>query len=157
MKRIYKIIIIIVFILAAILGILYWLFMRSMKSIDVPMTTNEYVIEFKELQEKVYIRAKAWGIGGNHEEIILSASPIKNEHREYFKDKQYIFFSPELYYKKTGIDTLMLYVDYKSEIPENLSTQIKIVQVELKDAKEIQGYKVDYKRYGLSKVSVYKE
>lgn len=154
MKRKYKIILISIFILIVILGILYWLFMKSMKSIDVPMTTNEYVIEFKELQEKVYIRAKAWGIGGNHEEIILATSPIENEHREYFKDKQFIFFTPELYYKKIGIDTLMLYVDYKSKIPENITTQIKIIQIELKDAT---GFKGNYRKNGLSKVSVYKK
>jgi hypothetical protein len=113
-------------------------------------------ISFPEISEKVYIRAKAWGVSGNHSEILLSTSPINNAHGVYLKDEQFTFVnSSELYYQKKGIDSLLLYVDYKSEVPKNLSTQINIQQIELKNAKEIAEYARNYKKYGLSRISVY--
>lgn len=157
MKRIYNIILIGTPVLVITLGMLFWLFIRGIGEIDIPSTRNDYIVDFEKLQEKIYIRAKSWGVAGNHEEIILATSPIENENREYSKDRGYVFYSSELFYKKKGIDTLLVYVDYRSKEPKNLPSQIKIVQIELKDTKEIKDYEENYKKYGLSKVSVYKE
>jgi hypothetical protein len=66
MKRIYKIILIGASILIIILGVLFWLFIRSVGEIDIPSTLNEAVVDFDELNEKVYFRAKAWGLLFQH-------------------------------------------------------------------------------------------
>ena len=134
------------------------IYLFVLKSVDVDMEphVSNQTIDFEELGEKVYIRAKSWGFTGDHTEILVSTSPINNPHLEYEKDKQFTFLSsPELYYQKKGVDSLFLYVYHKSEVPKNLTTQINIQQIELRNAKEIADYERNYKEYGLSKVSVY--
>ncbi|NJO69201.1 MAG: hypothetical protein HC830_07905 [Bacteroidetes bacterium] len=79
MKKTYKIILISIAILVIILGILYRLFVKSVGEIDVPSTLTEVTVEFTELNEKAYIRARAWGLAGNHEEIIISTTPIDKD------------------------------------------------------------------------------
>jgi len=144
-------------ILGLIIGIgsIYFFVLNSFDTSMDPVINNQ-IIEFEEVGEKVYMRAKTWGISGNHSEILLSTSPINNEHREYFKNKQYTFINTtELFYRKQGKDSLLIYVDYKSEIPEKLDTKIQIEQIELKNYDEVKDYKQNYKKYGLSKISVY--
>lgn len=158
MKKSYKIIIISVSILVLLLGIAYWLFVKSVGEINMPSTLNEDMIDFSELNTTIYIRAKAWGLAGNHEEIILSTSPIDKE-RPSIKDEDIIFYTTEVYYKKQGVDTLMVYADASSisKLPDNLKTSINIVPVGLKNNSEIQEYKKNYRKYGLKKISTYKE
>jgi hypothetical protein len=118
---------------------------------------NEYVIGFDSVGENIYIRARAWGLAGNHEEIILSNEPIQNKHLEYFHDKQFIFLSmTELFYKKINADTLEVYVDHKSEYPPQFQSKIKIKQMELKDLDNASDIKANPEKYGLTRVSVYK-
>jgi flagellar basal body-associated protein FliL len=99
MKKSFKIIIIIVSILLLLLGIAYWLFVKSVGDVEVPSTLNEDIVEFPELNEKVYIRARAWGLAGNHEEIIISTAPIEKD-RQAVKGGDYIFYTTEIYYQK---------------------------------------------------------
>lgn len=158
MKNIYKIILISLAILAIILGILYWLFVKSVGEIDVPSTLNEVTIEFPELNEKAYIRARAWGLAGNHEEIIISTTPIEKD-RQAAKGEDYIFYTTEIYYQKRGIDTLMVYADASTigKIPNGLKTSINIVTVGLKNYDEVKKYERNYKESDLNKISVYNE
>jgi hypothetical protein len=158
MKRIYKIILIGASILIIILGVLFWLFIRSVGEIDIPSTLNEAVVDFDELNEKVYFRAKAWGLAGNHEEIILSTSPI-DKTRASLKGIDFIFYTSEVYYKRQGIDTLLVYAASSSiaQPPEKLSARVNIVPMELKTNDEIKDYEMNYKKYGLEKLSIYKE
>ena len=156
MNKYVKIILLVLLIGGGIAGALYWFVLKAV-DVDMEPSVNNYVIEFNEINEKVHISARAWGIGGNHEEIILSTSPISNEHRAYSKDECFIFYTSEVYYTKKGADTLLIYVDYKSKAPIKLSTKIKIEQIELKDNAEMQDFKNNYKNYGLSKASVYKD
>jgi hypothetical protein len=44
-----------------------------------------------------------------------------------------------------------------SETPKSFSAPIKIIQIELKNYDEVKDYEMNYKKYGLSKVSVYKD
>ncbi|MGE3384995.1 MAG: hypothetical protein AB7L70_18860 [Pyrinomonadaceae bacterium] len=152
-----KTLIISTLVLGLLAGTIFLWFTKSAEESEVPSDANEYVISFDEIGERVFIRARTWGLAGNHQEIILANEPINNKHGEYFKDRQFIFLdSTELYYKKKGADTLLIYVDYKSDTPENLTTNIKIEQIELEGPEQIKEYKMNYERYGLSKVSVYK-
>jgi hypothetical protein len=158
MKKSFKIIIIIVSILLLLLGIAYWLFVKSVGDVEVPSTLNEDIVEFPELNEKVYIRARAWGLAGNHEEIIISTTPIEKD-RQAVKGEDYIFYTTEIYYQKKGTDTLMVYADASTigKIPNGLRTTINIVPVGLKNYGEVKQYKQNYKEYDLNKISVYNE
>lgn len=158
MKRTYTIILTSTFILIIIVGLLYWFFMKGVGEIDVPSTLNEAIVSFDELNEKVYFRAKAWGIAGTHEEITLSTTPI-DKSRKSLKGVDFIFYTSEVYYKKQGIDTLLVYAASSTiaNPPEKLSTQVKIVPMELKTNDEIKDYAMNYRKYGLAVLSVYKE
>ena len=135
-------------------GALVWKFMQGLP-MPPPDNVNNYVVGFQELGESVYIRARSWGISGNHQEIIVATEPIINKHRVYFRERQYVFLDPELFYQKKGIDTLVLYVYDTSAIPESLSTRIHFIQVELKNYDEIHDFEENYERYGLTRASVY--
>lgn len=138
------------------IGSIYFFVLNSFDT-SMDSVINNQVIEFDELNEKAYFSARAWGIAGNHEEIILSTSPISDEHRAYSKDECFIFYTSEVYYKKKGADTLLIYAGSSSiaDPPMNQPTQIKIIPVELKNYDEVKDYKQNYKKYGLSKISVY--
>jgi hypothetical protein len=153
-----KIMVIVLLSLGLIAVILYWWFTKSVGGVNVPSTTNEYVIAFEELNSKLYIRAKSWGMSGNHKEILLSSFPLE-ENKQCSKDECFVFYASEIYYKKEGTDTLLIYAGASaiSEAPKNFSTPIKIKQIELKNYDEVKDYEINYKKYGLSKVSVYKD
>ena len=124
--------------------------------VDMDPRISNNTIEFKQLNEIIYIRTKLWGISGNHSEILLSNALIKNVHNEYMVDKQYTYKDcSEIYYQKKGLDSLIIYVDHISNIPKNMETQIIISQIKLENAKEIQDYSKNYGSYGLTKISVY--
>ena len=67
----------------------------------------------------------------------------------------FIFYSSEIYYKKHGDDTLMIYATESgmSEAPVNFKSQVKIVRIGLKNNSEEKDYWQNYKKYGCSKIS----
>lgn len=156
MSKATKVIISILLTILVIGAVIYFLFRKGVGEFDVPSSGNKYVINFNELNENVYFYAESWGVSGNHEEIILSTEPI-NENREYSKDKDFIFYTSDVYYKKKGVDTLIVYAGSSSigPYPKDLKTSIKIIQQELKNYDEVRDYDNNYKKYGLSKVTVY--
>lgn len=98
MNKSFKIITLIVLVIIG--GKIYW-WLNKEKDLMVSSKINQNIVDFEELNEKAYFTAKAWGIAGNHEEIILSTSPLIGD-RKYLKDRDYIFYTSEVYYKKTG-------------------------------------------------------
>ena len=143
--------VLIVFVIA---GVIIWLMNSPWLGFDSEVGANEYIVNFEEVHEVIYIRARAWGLGGNHQEIIVANSPIVNQHLEYFKDRQMIYLdSTELYYKKVGNDVLEIYVDSKADIPPLLTSKIKIRQIELNLASR--EFLNKYSDLGFTKVSVY--
>lgn len=114
---------------------------------------NEYVIVFEEVGESIYIRARGWGLAGNHFEIVIANSPITGF--EYDKERQVVYLdNTELYYKKVGIDTLEIHVGMLAEVPKEFSSKVKVKQVELSHD-ELRDYATNYSKYGLLKVSGY--
>lgn len=158
MNKYIRVILLVLLALFLTAGGVYWFTLNALDDIDMHLIEDNYIIDFEELNEKVYIKTKMWGLVGNHSEILLSTLPFNNTHEEYNKETQFVFInSTELYYQKKGVDSLLLYVDYKSEIPQKLTTKIKIKQIELKNFDEVKDYEVNYEKYGLSKISVYKD
>jgi hypothetical protein len=155
MSKILKIsLLIILFIVIIVAGI----FIYQFNKLDLSPIIKTRTVEFPELNETLYIRAMAWGLTADHNEIILSTEPILPENRNSEKDKDYIFYTPEIYYKKSDIDTLLIYADKSSigNFPLKFtSNNIKIAIKEINDYDESIDYKSNYNKYGLEKLSVY--
>jgi hypothetical protein len=101
--------------------------------------------------KKIYVRAKIWGISSNHEEIILSETPITIADKE----KDYVFYTDEVFYKITG-DTLNLYAcDCDTSEPKSTFRGVRIILNDLKTSSQIKDYSENYKMYGLEKMSIY--
>jgi uncharacterized membrane protein YqiK len=154
MKKSIKVISIIFVLLALILVIIWLLFIKSAAEFDVPSISKQQVVNYEELNSKLYLCAKAWGISGNHEEIVLSSTPIQVR-QQYSKDECFVYYTSDVYYKKQGTDTLLIYASESgmSKMPVKFISKIKVVQIGLKNNSEEKDYNKNYKKYGLSKIS----
>ena len=110
------------------------------------------------MPETVYVRARSWGIAGNHEEIIFSPSPL-GENIKYLEGRDLIYYTSEVYYKKQGKDSLIIYAPASSmpTVSESKFVYIKVRQVELEDNEELKDIANHYREYGLSKVTAFKK
>lgn len=147
---------IVVFILLVIVGGIFWFVMNTF-DIDMKPIVNKKEIVFKEISEKVYVRAMSWGVAGNHNEIIFSNEPITPINRKSEKERDYIFYTSDLYYKRQGMDTLLIYAESSSigNSPEVKFNKVKIIAMGIKTYDESLDYERNYKKYGLEKISVY--
>lgn len=151
-----KIVVKILLSVALIAIVFYFWYTKSVGEVDVRTTTHNYEIAFEELNSKVYVQVKSWGVAGNHEEILLSSIPLLSN-AEFSKEDCYVFYASEIYYKKAGADTLIVYTGASeiASVPNKFSSPIKIRQIELKNYDEVREYSRNYKKYGLSKISIY--
>lgn len=117
---------------------------------------NEAMIHFPEIGETVYIRARTWGLAGNHQEIIIATSPIDNAHLEYFRDRQIIYLdSTELYYRKVGANLLEIRADVVEAVPLGFSSRIKVEQTIFPSNEAAKQFATNFEKDGYSKISVY--
>jgi hypothetical protein len=100
---------------------------------------------------KIYVRAKNWGVAGNHEEIVFSEVPITIPNKE----NDYIFYTNEVFYKMED-NVLTIYAS-ESDISNStpLFNDVKVVFKGLKNADIIRDYNLNYQKYNLKKISVY--
>jgi hypothetical protein len=88
--------------------------------------------------------------GFNHEEISLTKTkkqPITD------KKTDYIFYCSEIFYKQVS-DTIIIYAP-RSDISEPVEkfSEITVIINKLADYDEVKDYNINYKEYGLDKVS----
>ncbi|MBN8653539.1 MAG: hypothetical protein J0L67_19070 [Cytophagales bacterium] len=103
--------------------------------------------------KELFVRAKIWGISSNHEEIVFSENPITIADKE----KDYIFYTDKVFYKING-DTLSLYAcACDTSEPKFPFKGVKIMLNDLKTSSQIKNYSDNYKKFGLEKMSIYKE
>ena len=99
----------------------------------------------------IYIRAKVWGVSGNHEEIVFSESPITIPKKE----SDYIFYTDEVTYKAEN-NKLTIYAPQSgTSIPDVSFKNVEVVFKGLKKADEIKDYSDNYRKYGLERISIY--
>lgn len=142
--------IVLLFLVLLIVGAI-WFYKLSSEVEIIP--TNEITRVFNFANgSKIYIRAKVWGVAGNHEEIAFSENPITIADKE----KDYIFYTDEVLYK-IDKNILTLYAPQSggsiSKIPFK---DVEIIFKGLKKADEIRDYSINYKKYGLQRISVYR-
>lgn len=156
MRRTAKVILAILLILFAIAGGVYWVLYDSFDSTNLDAIENNYKLEFNEINESIYIQARVWGLTGDHMEIIVSSSPIKRGGKDD-NVENYLFYGPEIYFRKQGVDTLFVFAESASigTKPTSFNSQIEVVVKELDSFDESQDYSKNYLKLGLSRASVY--
>jgi len=101
--------------------------------------------------EKLFFKTNMHGITGNHQQIVLT----EERDRVYDKDKDYIFYSSEIYYRKTG-DSLIVFAPECCFLEPNSKKNKTMISVKgLKNASEIDDYENNYAKYKLERLSVY--
>lgn len=124
------------------------------KTDNFEVVRNNVEVSFDSLNTNIFMSARAWGISGNHEEIILSNQIIGKEHQSYSKSECYIFYTSDIFYKKIGENSLIVYAAQSSiSEPEDFVSPIEITVIPLKNSREINDYLNNYEKYGLSKIS----
>lgn len=132
-----------------IIGIV-WYYYHWRQEDFIPSTENVITINLSNRSKPLFLRAKIWGVSGNHEEIVLSESnkPVADKIRDY------IFYTSDVYYKTEDNGTLTLYAP-GSSISEPANRFSNVIVKSLKSTDEMKDYEVNYQKYGLKKISVY--
>ena len=102
--------------------------------------------------DSIYIRARFWGITGDHEEIIFSEEPIILPPN---KDRYYIFYTDEVFYKFENNDELVIHAPKSGKsIPKIPFKNIKVVLKDLKTGDNMRNISENYKKHKLEKIGV---
>ena len=131
---------------------LVWYYYRWRQEDFMPSKENGVTINLGNTDKPVFLRAKIWGVSGNHEEIVLSES------NKTTSDKivDYIFYTSDVYYKIENNSTITLYAPASSiSEPVNKFSNITVNVKGLKSTEEMKDYESNYEKYGLKKISVY--
>ncbi len=128
----------------------YLFYLNQKQETILPTKNNMKVIELKQSKDTFFLSARIWGIAGNHMEIVLSQSS-NNLHD---KELDYIFYTSEVFYKVENDSNIILYAP-ECDISEPLNKIPNVTIKGLKKADEISNYNRNYKKYGLSRISVY--
>jgi hypothetical protein len=121
---------------------------KSTSGINTVESTIDSV-DFIELNSRIYISARVWGITGNHEQISIYSNSSLDSIKIY---------TSEGYFKKVR-DTLTIYVP-QSAIPAEVKKyigKVKVHLISLGTQEEVNDYNANYLKYGLTKISAIKE
>ncbi|GAA4843878.1 hypothetical protein GCM10023331_31070 [Algivirga pacifica] len=101
--------------------------------------------------KKIYVSAKIWGISSNHEEIVFSETPITVPD----KNKDFIFYTNEVFYKVSGKRLYIYACDCDTSEPKATFKGVNVILNNLKTSSQIKDYSINYKKYGLEKMSIH--
>lgn len=122
---------------------------HAIKRLDTFSKTETISVRIGSDSNALYLRAKTYGIAGNHEQIVLSKSKDNIPNHKV----DYIFYSPEIFYK---VENAIIYIYAPScDISEPIEKIPNVVIKELKSYDEIKDYNNNYSSYGLERISVY--
>ena len=82
------------------------------------------ILSFDDMDKKIFVNAKSWGISGNHDEITLS----EREKTVPDKNMDYIFYTSEIFYKIESGGRLIIYAP-KDAVSEPLKKFKDVVVV----------------------------
>lgn len=110
-------------------------------------------VSFPAKGEALFIQARAWGLAGNHEQILIRTD---SANRAYDQELDYAFVTDEVYYRYTA-DTLYIYApsDQMMPPPARWKSQVTISCNGLLGYDKVMDYRQNYARYGLTRVSVH--
>ncbi len=146
MSNLKKIILLLLVLL--IVGTVWYVYDKLFKEDILPTKEKTEVLSLLS-GKKIYVRAKNWGIAGNHEEIVFSENPITIPNKE----KDYIFYINEVVYKVENNKLYIYACDCDASIPKNAFRAVEVIFKDLKNADEIKDYSLNYEKYGLEKIT----
>lgn len=129
-----------------------WFYQNWRQEEFMPAKENMISIELGDTNKPLYLKARIWGVAGNHEEIVLSVSDSSFSN----KANDYIFYTSEIFYKIGNDGNVIVYAP-ESLVSEPVNKMPNVIIKGLKTADEIRDYSVNYKKYGLQRVSVYQK
>lgn len=115
---------------------------------------KQVVVDFPEIGQNIKIRSRVWGVAGNHEETSIFSGDGSNAAKSTVKQ---IFYTSEIFYKKRGKDTLVVFAP-NSSFKDDVLKVIGNVQLEIHSLKgfdEVQHYSRKYQDLGLNRISAY--
>lgn len=145
--------------LSIILCVVIFLFFNSScKEEQSKMGVIQHTVNFRNTQSNLYFIARTWGLGGNHEEIILSPTLGKRK-ADFEIDDVYIFYASEIYYKKDeNRNELIIYANKNNSLqPKKFISEVTVIIKDLKTSDELNSYRKRYMEYGLNKISVFEK
>lgn len=123
------------------------------KSTVQPFSSNFNIKEIKLRNEPVfYLKAKVWGVSGNHTRILLSKKPDN----DFNNEQDIVFYTDIIFYRiSLNQDSLIIYAESCSisNVTRNFSDKIKIIELNCND--QVIYYRKNYGELNLKKISVY--
>jgi cytochrome c-type biogenesis protein CcmE len=142
-------VILLVVVVIILVCFLFFYFAFPSKNADVQYEVTE--ISAKDVQSKLYIKKKVWGMTSDNQVIVISSSNKKEFSSEDAESYVYEGVIPLFY--KVQKDTLFVYTLKMSSVPNGLKTNFKIVQVQLENPEMMKLIEHDnYKVQGLTKI-----
>ena len=140
---------VLVVVIIILVGFLFFYFTFPSKNADVQYEVTE--ISSKEVQSKLYIKKKVWGMTSDNQVIVISSSNKKDFTSGDAGSYVYEGIMPLLY--KLQKDTLFIYTLKMSLVPKDLKTSFKIIQVQLENPEMMKLIEHEnYKSQGLIKI-----
>lgn len=128
-----------------------WFYLNWDKDEVIPKKEKTRCIRLGNEGSPLFIRAKVWGIAGNHQQIVVSQSNNKLPDKTY----DYIFYTSEIFYK-VGKDNNVIVYAAESSISEPEKPHLNVTLKGLKTYDEIKEYNTNYQKYDLERFCVYK-
>jgi len=116
----------------------------------IPANESTISIELLNVNKKLFLRAKIWGVAGNHEQIVLSHSDSSLPN----KKTDYLFYTSKIFYKVVNEKNISIYAP-GSSISEPANKLPYVTLKVLKTADEVRDYNTNYEKYGLKRFSIY--
>jgi hypothetical protein len=128
-------------------------FLKTSNDFYMSEKENSTTIVCEESGNKLLIRARAWGLAGNHEEIVVSE---KNDDGLTQSNQKLVIYAPKIYYKITKDCKLIIYAPSPSfTTPKITISDIEISIIGLKNYDEIMEIDKNYKQIGLKRFGIF--
>lgn len=118
----------------------------------MPAEEKNVIIKLQNGKEVIYVRAKAWGMTGDHEEIVFS----EEKRNTTDTSKDYVFYTSTIFYKIENENTLTIYAPESSiSEPSKVFSKAKINIRSFTSEVELTADTANFQKLNLQKVSVY--
>ena len=114
------------------------------------------IVRFNEMNIELKIKARTWGLAGNHEEIYVTSNETLENNSQC---DTLVFYSDQLFYKIKEPDTLIIYANYSSfsETTPKLCSKVNIKIIVLKYYDDVKLMENSFHEQGLERITIYDE
>lgn len=118
----------------------------------MPSKVKRIAIKLQNGQNTIYGRAKAWGLTGDHEEIVFSLEDINTSDTS----RDYIFYTSSVFYRIDNDSILTIYAPESSiSEPSRVVTKMPINIQPFASEDELTADTLKFRKLGLKTLSIY--